>query len=67
MIGKDRKYAKYLVNKKPHIALLAAIASVPFSTRTTPKALRAAFGREFRQRPASTVDVDLNADDATRQ
>jgi hypothetical protein len=37
MITKDRKYAKYLVNRKPHIALLAAIASVPFSLRTTPR------------------------------
>jgi hypothetical protein len=67
MISKDRKYAKYLVNKKPHIALLAAMASVPFSSRTTPKALRAAFDREFRQRLASTVNADQDSDDATRQ
>jgi hypothetical protein len=67
MISKDRKYAKYLVNKKPHIALLAAMASVPFSSRTTPKALRAAFDREFRQRLASTVNADQDSDAATRQ
>jgi hypothetical protein len=67
MIRKEGKYAKYLVNKRPHIALLAAIASVPFSARTTPKALRAAFDREFRQRLASTVDIEQDVDDATRQ
>jgi hypothetical protein len=54
MISKDRKYGKYLVNKKPHIALLAAMASVPFD-------------REFRQRLASTVNADQDSDDATRQ
>jgi hypothetical protein len=67
MVTKDRKYAKYLVNKRPHIALLAAVASVPFSSRTTPKALRAASDREFRQRLASTVDAEQDVDNATRQ
>jgi hypothetical protein len=47
--------------------VVAAMASVPFSARTTPKALRAAFDREFRHRLASTVNVDQGADDATRQ
>ena len=67
MVTRDRKYAKYLVNRKPHIAMQAAIASVPFSLRTTTKALRAAFDREFRQRLASTVNADHDSDDATRQ
>lgn len=50
-IALDRKCARY-VNKDAgsfHFALLAAVATVPFSSRTTAKALRAAF---------DAVDVD---------
>ena len=52
------KYAKYvnLAAGSFHIALLAAVAGVPFSARTTPKALRSAFDAELRRRLASVAD-----------
>lgn len=53
------KYAKYvnLAAGSFHVALLAAVAAVPFSSRTTPKALRAAFDAELRRRLASIADA----------
>jgi len=55
---KDRKYSKYVGygTNSLHIALLSAIATVPFSIRTTKKALRAAFDAEFRRYLAASVD-----------
>jgi hypothetical protein len=35
-----------------HVALLATVAQVPFSSRTTKKALRAAFDAEFKKQLA---------------
>ena len=57
-IAADKKYRKYVDRQAGsfHIALLGAVAAVPFSFRTTPKALRAAFDAEFRRRLATTVD-----------
>lgn len=54
----DPRYAKYadVGQGTMHIALLAAIANVPFSIRTTRKAFRAAFDAELKRRLASTVD-----------
>jgi len=59
-IALDRKYAKY-VNRQAgslHIALLLAVATVRFSSRTTAKALRSAFDMEVRRHVAATIDVD---------
>jgi hypothetical protein len=55
---KDRKYSKYVGygSNSLHIALLSAIATVPFSIRTTKKALRVAFDTEFRRYLAASVD-----------
>jgi hypothetical protein len=53
-------YAEY-VDKEAgsmHIALATAVASVRFSARTTPKALRAAFDAEFQRQLARTIDID---------
>jgi hypothetical protein len=57
-IAADKKYSKYVDREAGsfHIALLAAVAAVRFSFRTTPKALRAAFDAAFRRRLATTVD-----------
>lgn len=57
-IAADKKSSKYVDREAGsfHIALLAAVAVVRFSFRTTPKALRAAFDAEFRGRLATTVD-----------
>ena len=57
-IAFDRKYAKYIDRQTGwfHIALMTAAAAVPFSSRTTPKTLRAGFDAEFRRRLASMVD-----------
>ncbi len=57
-IAADKKYGKYVDRQGGsfHIALLAAVAAVRFSFRTTPKALRAAFDAEFRRRLAAAVD-----------
>ena len=57
-IAAGKKYDKYVDRQAGsfHIALLAAVAMVRFSFRTTPKALRAAFDAEFRRRLATTVD-----------
>jgi hypothetical protein len=57
-VAADKKYSKYVDRQAGsfHIALLAAVAAVRFSFRTTPKALRAAFDAEFRRRLAVTVD-----------
>jgi len=57
-IAADRKYSKYVDREAGsfHIALLGAVAAVPFSFRTTPKALRAAFDAEFRRCLAAAVD-----------
>jgi hypothetical protein len=54
----DKKYARHVHANSMHVALMTAIATVPFSVRTTPKALRAAFDAEFRRALASTVDPD---------
>src|SRR5260370_3956461 len=56
-IAADKKYSKYVDRQAGsfHIALLAAVAAVRFSFRTTPKALRAAFDAEFRLRLAAAV------------
>lgn len=52
------KYAKYVnvAAGSLHIALLAAVGAVRFSSRTTPKALRSAFDAELRRRLASLAD-----------
>jgi hypothetical protein len=57
-IAADKKYGKYVDREAGsfHIALLAAVAAVRFSFRTTPKALRAAFDADFRRRLAAAVD-----------
>jgi hypothetical protein len=57
-IAADKKYRKYVDREAGsfHIALLAAVAAVRFSFRTTPKALRAAFDSEFRRQLVATVD-----------
>jgi hypothetical protein len=57
-VAADKKYKKYVDREAGsfHIALLAAVAAVRFSFRTTPKALRAAFDAEFRHRLATAVD-----------
>jgi hypothetical protein len=57
-IAADKKYSKYVDREAGsfHIALLAAVATVRFSFRTTPKALRSSFDAEFRRRLAVTVD-----------
>lgn len=60
-VALDRKYARY-VNRRSgylHIALLGAVAAVPFNVGTSPKALRAAFEAQFRRLLASTVDLGL--------
>ena len=59
LIAAEKKYSKYVDREAGsfHIALLAAVAMVRFSFRTTPKALRAAFDAEFRRRLAATVDL----------
>ncbi len=59
-IALSPKYAKY-VNRAAgsfHVALLGAVAAVRFSSRTNPKALRAAFDAEFHRYLATTVDTD---------
>ena len=58
-IAAEKKYRKYVDREAGsfHIALLAAVAMLRFSFRTTPKALRAAFDAEFRRRLATTVDL----------
>lgn len=55
LIALDRKYAKYVDHRTNwfHIALMTAVAAVRFSSRTTPKALRAAFDAEFRRQTAA--------------
>jgi hypothetical protein len=57
-VAADKKYKKYVEREAGslHIALLAAVAAVRFSFRTTPKALRAAFDAEFRHRLATAVN-----------
>jgi hypothetical protein len=57
-IIRDKKYAKYIGwgQGTMHVALVVAIAAVPFSIRTTPKALRAAFDAIFRRALSSAVD-----------
>jgi hypothetical protein len=40
-----------------HIALMATIAQVPFSARTTKKALRSSFDGEFKRQLAKAVDA----------
>jgi hypothetical protein len=59
-LAANKKYRKYVDREAGsfHIALLAAVAAVRFSFRTTPKALRAAFDAEFRRRLAAAVDPD---------
>jgi len=54
----DRKYAKYVSPGAMHIALLATVARLPFSIRTTKKALRAAFDAEFKRQLTATVDLN---------
>ena len=57
-IIRDKKYDKYVGWGKGnmHVAVVVAIATVPFSIRTTPKALRAAFDAIFRRALSSAVD-----------
>lgn len=54
-IALDRKYAKYVDRPTNwfHIALMTTVAAVRFSSRTTPKMLRAAFDAEFRRQTAA--------------
>jgi hypothetical protein len=63
-IALDRRYAKYVNRGRGsfHVALLGAVAGVAFSSRTKPKALRAAFDAEFRRRRAAVVDPGPIAD-----
>jgi len=51
------KYSKYVGDHAStmHIALLATVAQVPLSSRTTKKALRAAFDAEFKRQLARTA------------
>jgi hypothetical protein len=58
-IIRDKKYAKFIGwgQGTMHVALVVANATVPFSIRTTPKALRAAFDAIFRQALAASVDT----------
>jgi hypothetical protein len=57
-IAEDKKYSRYVDRNAGsyHIALLAAVAAVRFSYRTTPKALRTNFDAEFRRRLVAAVD-----------
>jgi hypothetical protein len=57
-IAAEKQYRKYVDREAAsfHFALLAAVAMVHFSFRTTPKALRTAFDAEFRRRLATAVD-----------
>ena len=58
-IALDRKYAKY-VNREAgwfHLELLTAMAVVRFSSKTTVKALRAAFDAEFRRQLGKRAGV----------
>src|SRR5438309_2155146 len=50
-IALDQKYAKYVDRRTNwfHLTLMTAMATVRFSSRTTPKALRAAFDAELRR------------------
>ena len=59
-IALDAKYAKYVDRQTNwfHIALMTTVAAVRFSSRTTPKALRASFDAELRRRLASPTHVD---------
>jgi hypothetical protein len=54
----EGKYAKYVDREAEtmHIALMATIAQVPFSAKTTKKALRAAFDAEFKRQLTKAVD-----------
>lgn len=68
-IALDEKYAKYIDRRTNwfHISLMTAMAAVRFSSKTTPKALRAAFDIEFRRqarRPAEAPN-DPPCDDTT--
>jgi hypothetical protein len=58
-LTKDPKYRNYVGQDGAtiHVALLGAVAAVPFSTRTTPEALHAALDAEFRRRLATAVDT----------
>lgn len=53
-IALDKKYAKYVSHTAGwfHLELLTAMATVRFSSKTTPKALRTAFDTEFRRQLA---------------
>jgi hypothetical protein len=55
----QKKYQRYVNDETGsyNIALLAAVATVRGSYRTTPKALRAAFNVEFRRHLAATADT----------
>jgi hypothetical protein len=58
-IIRDKKYAEYngWGQGTMHAALVVAIATVPFSIQTTPKALHAAFDAVYRQALAAAVDT----------
>jgi hypothetical protein len=61
----EPKYAKHFDPRagSMHVGLVAAIAQVQFSSRTTPKALRAAFDAEFRrQYAAAEAAYDVGED-----
>ena len=59
-IALGRKYAKYLDRKEGSmdVALLGAVAAVRFSSKTKPKALRAALDAELKRQVVSTIDID---------
>jgi hypothetical protein len=58
-IIRNKKYAEYIGwgQGTMHVALVVAIATVPFNIQTTPKALRAAFDAVFRRALAAAVDT----------
>jgi hypothetical protein len=62
-IALGRKYAKYIDRKEGSmdVALLGAVATVRFSSRTKPKALRAAFDAELKRQVISTINIDPGA------
>ena len=52
-----RKYRKYVDRERGplHIALVAAVATVAFSSDDTPRVLRVAFDVEFRRQLAASI------------
>jgi hypothetical protein len=58
-IANGEEYARYRDDAMGalDVALVTAIARTPFSHRTTPKALRAAFAAEFKRQGAQIQDA----------